>query len=140
MQSHATRGSDEAAPDGREERAPGRHVAERCPARRPLRVAIVTETYPPEVNGVAATVARVVGGLRERGHELQLVRPRQGPDDRPDVAGRLGQAPRQRFQLHAASPSRRRGALAQLQHQPAHLLQRALHRQQHVALELGVGV
>jgi glycosyltransferase involved in cell wall biosynthesis len=49
------------------------------PARRSLRVAIVTETYPPEVNGVAATIARVVDGLRQRGHQLQLVRPRQDP-------------------------------------------------------------
>lgn len=47
------------------------------PARRSLRVAVVTETYPPEVNGVAATIARVVNGLRQRGHQLQLVRPRQ---------------------------------------------------------------
>ncbi|MBA4176236.1 MAG: glycoside hydrolase [Leptothrix sp. (in: Bacteria)] len=47
------------------------------PQRRSLRVALVTETYPPEVNGVAATVSRVVEGLRERGHQLQLVRPRQ---------------------------------------------------------------
>jgi len=47
------------------------------PARRSLRVALVTETYPPEVNGVAATIARVVEGLRANGHELQLVRPRQ---------------------------------------------------------------
>ena len=45
---------------------------------RPLRVALVTETYPPEVNGVAVTFARVVEGLRARGHDLQLVRPRQG--------------------------------------------------------------
>lgn len=42
-----------------------------------LRIAVVTETYPPEVNGVAGTVARVVQGLRDRGHALQLVRPRQ---------------------------------------------------------------
>ncbi len=55
------------------------------PARRSLRVAVVTETYPPEVNGVAATIARVVDGLHDRGHELQLVRPRQ---DRHDSAGR----------------------------------------------------
>jgi len=47
------------------------------PARRSLRVALVTETYPPEVNGVAATVSRVVDGLRQRGHQLQLIRPRQ---------------------------------------------------------------
>ena len=45
---------------------------------RPLRVALVTETYPPEVNGVAVTFARVVEGLHARGHDLQLVRPRQG--------------------------------------------------------------
>ena len=53
------------------------------PARRSLRVAVVTETYPPEVNGVAATIARAVQGLRDRGHELQLVRPRQ---DRTETA------------------------------------------------------
>lgn len=47
------------------------------PAKPSLRVAVVTETYPPEVNGVAATLSRVVDGLRQRGHQLQLVRPRQ---------------------------------------------------------------
>jgi len=51
------------------------------PAHRSLRVAVVTETYPPEVNGVSGTIARVVDGLHERGHELQLVRPRQDRSD-----------------------------------------------------------
>ena len=51
--------------------------------RRCLRVAIVTETYPPEVNGVATTVARFVAGLRELNHDLQLIRPRQG-QERPE--------------------------------------------------------
>ena len=51
------------------------------PAHRSLRVALVTETYLPEVNGVAATVARLVDGLRGRGHTLQLVRPRQDTTD-----------------------------------------------------------
>ena len=46
-------------------------------APRSLRLALVTETYPPEINGVAMTVARLVDGLRQRGHQLQLVRPRQ---------------------------------------------------------------
>jgi len=45
--------------------------------RRSLRVAVVTETYPPEVNGVARTIACVVEGLRERQHEVQLIRPQQ---------------------------------------------------------------
>ncbi len=56
-------------------------VDEIGPAKRALRIAMVTETFPPEVNGVANTVARLVDGLRGRGHSLQLVRPRQvGPD------------------------------------------------------------
>jgi glycosyltransferase involved in cell wall biosynthesis len=40
-------------------------------------IAYVTETYPPELNGVALTVARMVDGLRARGHAVQLIRPRQ---------------------------------------------------------------
>ena len=47
---------------------------------RPLRIACVTETYPPEVNGVAMTVARLVQGLRDRHHAVQVVRPRQNSD------------------------------------------------------------
>lgn len=47
------------------------------PTHRSLRVAVVTETYPPEVNGVAVTIARLVDGLLACGHEIQLVRPRQ---------------------------------------------------------------
>jgi glycosyltransferase involved in cell wall biosynthesis len=51
-------------------------------ARRTLRIAVVTETYPPEVNGVALSAARFVEGLRRRDHEIQLVRPRQDRGDR----------------------------------------------------------
>lgn len=46
-----------------------------------LRIALITETYPPEINGVAMTLKRMVNGLLERGHRIQLVRPRQGEDD-----------------------------------------------------------
>jgi len=49
--------------------------------RRSLRVALVTETYPPEVNGVALTLQRVVDGLHARHHDIQLVRPRQTAQD-----------------------------------------------------------
>lgn len=49
----------------------------------PLRIAIVTETYPPEVNGVAMTIARVVEGLISRNHDVQLIRPRQGTAEVP---------------------------------------------------------
>jgi glycosyltransferase involved in cell wall biosynthesis len=52
------------------------------PARhRSWRVAVVTETYPPEVNGVALTLARLVEGLRGSNHDVQLIRPRQGGTD-----------------------------------------------------------
>lgn len=45
-----------------------------------LFVAVVTETYPPELNGVALTVERAVRHLRERGHRVMVVRPRQHAD------------------------------------------------------------
>jgi glycosyltransferase involved in cell wall biosynthesis len=48
---------------------------------RALRVAMVTETYPPEVNGVARTVAFMAEGLRRRGHHVRLIRPRQNGHD-----------------------------------------------------------
>ena len=49
-----------------------------CPSRwvfpdrkgRVLRIALVTETYPPEVNGAAMTLQRLTEGLARRGREL----------------------------------------------------------------------
>ena len=49
-----------------------------------LHIALVSETFPPEVNGVANTLGRLCQGLRERGHRLQLVRPRQADDTAPN--------------------------------------------------------
>jgi glycosyltransferase involved in cell wall biosynthesis len=43
-------------------------------------IALVTETYPPEINGVALTLARLASGLRARGHAVSLVRPRRRTD------------------------------------------------------------
>jgi len=40
-------------------------------------ICIVTDTYSPEVNGVALTLARLVEGLRHLGHVVSIVRPRQ---------------------------------------------------------------
>jgi hypothetical protein len=40
-------------------------------------VCVVTETYPPEINGVALTLGRLVEGLRARDHAISIVRPRQ---------------------------------------------------------------
>ena len=52
------------------------------PQRR-LRLGIVTETYPPEINGVSLTIARWVEGLQRRGHSVQLIRVRQGDEPGP---------------------------------------------------------
>lgn len=49
-----------------------------------MRIAYVTETYPPEINGVAMTVDRFVRGLRARGHAVDLVRPRQAHEPECD--------------------------------------------------------
>lgn len=51
--------------------------------RPSLRIALVTETYPPEVNGVAMTLGRMVDGLLARSHRVQLIRPRQTQVDQP---------------------------------------------------------
>ena len=59
-------------------------VLEDYPATRPsLRIAVVTETWPPEVNGVAVTLAKLVQALGHRNHNVQLIRPRQTKSDLP---------------------------------------------------------
>ena len=54
-----------------------------------MRYTIVTETYPPEINGVALTVQSLEQGLRERGHGVNLIRPRQTRDGTPAPHERL---------------------------------------------------
>jgi len=51
-----------------------------------LRVAITTETYPPEINGVANTLRHLVEGLERLGHQVHLVRPRQGREPAPPAS------------------------------------------------------
>ena len=59
--------------------------------RRRLRVAVVTETYPPEINGVAMTIGRMVRALQQRDHQVQLIRPKQDACDRPQAEENLEQ-------------------------------------------------
>jgi glycosyltransferase involved in cell wall biosynthesis len=42
-----------------------------------MHIALVTETYPPEVNGVAMTNQRLVRALLARGHEITLIKPQR---------------------------------------------------------------
>ncbi len=46
-----------------------------------MKIALVTETFPPEINGVALTLSHLVEGLAQRGHSLTVVRPKQGDTD-----------------------------------------------------------
>jgi glycosyltransferase involved in cell wall biosynthesis len=48
-----------------------------------LHIALITETFPPEINGVANTLGRLSEGLHRLGHRVELVRPRQIDDELP---------------------------------------------------------
>ena len=77
---------------------PDRSITElNHPPERPLRIAFVTETYPPEVNGVAMTLAELVRRLHARQHQISLIRPRQGHE-------RVGEKPHQPHQVDQTSP------------------------------------
>jgi glycosyltransferase involved in cell wall biosynthesis len=54
-----------------------------------MRIAYVTETWPPELNGVSLTVERTVRFLRSRGHLVELIRPRQPGEARLDASDEL---------------------------------------------------
>ena len=51
------------------------------PELAPMRIAVVTETWPPEVNGVALTLSKLIHLLNQRNHTIQLIRPKQDKHD-----------------------------------------------------------
>jgi glycosyltransferase involved in cell wall biosynthesis len=80
-----------------------------------VRIAYITETYPPEINGVALTTERTVHHLRQAGHSLWLVRPRQrGEATRDDAhewrcpGGPIPLYPELRFGMALPASLRRR--------------------------------
>lgn len=57
----------------------------------PIRLAVVTETFPPDINGVAMSLSRLIDGLMSRGHAVDLYRVRPRADQaRSESAGCLG--------------------------------------------------
>jgi glycosyltransferase involved in cell wall biosynthesis len=64
----------------------GKSLANGTGRRDPVRIAYVSETWPPEINGVALTAARTVAWLRARGHCIDLIRPRR-PQESIDRRG-----------------------------------------------------
>ena len=53
------------------------YIERLAPKRPTYKVAVVTETYPPDINGVAHTLSKIVQGLQANGHLIWLIRPRQ---------------------------------------------------------------
>ncbi|WP_166384693.1 glycosyltransferase family 4 protein [Catellatospora methionotrophica] len=85
-----------------------------------MRVAIITESFSPDVNGVANSVARVADHLLARGHEPLVIAPRPAPragraiTEKPYPVVRLGSLPMPGYgNVRLAWPTRRlREALA----------------------------
>lgn len=50
-----------------------------------MRIALLTETYLPEINGVARTLARLVRELKVRGHSIHIIRPQQKSDKQHSI-------------------------------------------------------
>lgn len=81
-----------------------------------MRIGIVSETYPPEINGVALTVHSLAAGLASLGHSVDLIRPRQQQPfkDEPGIAtlevrgASLPRYPGLRFGLPAGGALRER--------------------------------
>ena len=51
-----------------------------------MRIALVTDTYTPQVNGVTTVVVRIANVLREFGHDVAIVAPRYPGDASVDPA------------------------------------------------------
>ncbi|WP_109125717.1 glycosyltransferase family 1 protein [Dyella sp. C11] len=81
-----------------------------------MRIGIVSETYPPEINGVALTVHSLAAGLASHGHTVDLIRPRQKQPfkDEPGIVtlevrgASLPRYPGLRFGLPAGGALRKR--------------------------------
>lgn len=66
-------------PRSRRRRGPGDRASDGPPTLVRMRVALVAESYPPSVNGVAGSVARLREQLEARGHGCLVVAPRTLP-------------------------------------------------------------
>jgi glycosyltransferase involved in cell wall biosynthesis len=84
-------------------------------AKRSLHLVLVTETFPPEVNGVARTLGRWVEAFRARGHRVSVIRPRQpGEQSAADRVHGLALPFYQQVRVGVSGPVRLRQVLGRL--------------------------
>lgn len=87
----------------------------------PRRFELVTETYPPEINGVALTVQSLHDGLKALGHDVGLVRPARPGENSDETLEllRVEGAPIPRYPgMRFGLPSGRKLAARWMQHRP----------------------
>lgn len=58
-----------------------------------VNLAVVTETFPPEINGVAMTFGIIARELARRGHEVTVYRPRRDDLPRGEETGEFAEVP-----------------------------------------------
>lgn len=64
-----------------------------CTGIQNLNIGLVTETYAPEVNGVAMTLSRLVTGLCTNGHKIEIYHPAQSKKDKPVTRNNIREVP-----------------------------------------------
>lgn len=65
-------------PDDHRRMLPHKHRTMPDPApdiRPPLHIEVVTDTFPPDINGVAMSLGRLTEGMRAIGHRINVIRP-----------------------------------------------------------------
>ena len=58
-----------------------------------MRFVVISETYPPEINGVALTIRTIVTSLAALGHDVLLIRPNQRNHVSEDLSSLEGSVP-----------------------------------------------
>ena len=75
--------------------------AETKPSHR-LKSSLVTETFKPEVNGVAMTLGKITEQLANKQHQVQVIRPKQSDTDTPWHAYRDRETSRKSTRLNSS--------------------------------------
>ena len=67
-----------------------------------MKICLVTETYPPEINGVAKTLYRISQDLKVLGHSVTIVRPHQSGEAKVSKIPHITNVPSLPIQVYKA--------------------------------------